>query len=84
MGIEFVKNKATKAPFDFSEKIADRIGAESLRRGLIVYPGSGSVDGTLGDHILLAPPLIISRSEIDQIALILEESIHHIAHQVVP
>ena len=84
MGIEFVKNKATKAPFDFSEKIADRIGAESLRRGLIVYPGSGSVDGTLGDHILLAPPLIISRSEIDQMALILEESIHHIAHQVVP
>jgi adenosylmethionine-8-amino-7-oxononanoate aminotransferase len=84
MGIEFVKDKATKEPFDFGEQIAGRIGAEALRRGLIVYPGFGCVDGTLGDHILLAPPLIISRSEIDQIALILDQSIHHIAHKVVP
>jgi adenosylmethionine-8-amino-7-oxononanoate aminotransferase len=84
MGIEFVKDKATKKPFDSNEKIAGRIGAEALRRGLIVYPGSGSVDGTSGDHILIAPPLIISRSEIDQIALLLDQTIGHIADQVVP
>ena len=31
------------------------------------YPAGGTVDGHIGDHILLAPPYIVSESQIDEI-----------------
>ena len=34
------------------------------------------VDGRQGDHILLAPPFIISEREIDQLVDRLDQSIH--------
>jgi adenosylmethionine-8-amino-7-oxononanoate aminotransferase len=35
-----------------------------MKRGLLVYPMQGSVNGTSGDHLLLAPPSIIRSDEI--------------------
>ena len=81
-GIEFVQDKASKKPFEPSERIASRIGSAALKRGLITYPGTGSVDGAKGDHILIAPPLIINKSEIDEIISLLRESIGEIESQV--
>lgn len=78
VGIEFVKDQASKQPFSPDKRIADRIGFEALERGLITYPGTGSVDGVMGDHILLAPPLIIEKQEIDQMVAILDETIGHL------
>ncbi|WP_102125346.1 aspartate aminotransferase family protein [Deinococcus planocerae] len=46
--------------------IAARVAAAAMRRGLITYPGSGAVDGTRGDHLLLGPPLTISDAEVDE------------------
>jgi hypothetical protein len=40
------------------------VGAAALKHGLLVYPMQGSVDGTSGDHILLAPPAIINEEQI--------------------
>lgn len=39
-----------------------------MAEGLICYPAGGTVDGVHGDHILLAPPFIISDDEIDMLA----------------
>jgi adenosylmethionine-8-amino-7-oxononanoate aminotransferase len=78
VGIEFVKDQASKQPFSSDKRMADRIGFEALKRGLITYPGTGSVDGVMGDHILLAPPLIIEKQEIDQMVAILDETIGHL------
>jgi adenosylmethionine-8-amino-7-oxononanoate aminotransferase len=36
-----------------------------LKRGLLVYPMQGSVDGTSGDHLLLAPPAVITGEQIE-------------------
>ena len=36
-------------------------------RGLMVYPMGGTVEGARGDHVLLAPPFIISGSEVDMV-----------------
>ncbi|BDP41679.1 aspartate aminotransferase family protein [Deinococcus aetherius] len=44
--------------------IAARVAAAALRRGLITYPGSGAVDGTRGDHLLLGPPLTVTDGEV--------------------
>ena len=66
-GIEIVADKETKTPFDPALKLHARIKKEAMARGLLCYPMGGTIDGRLGDHVLLAPPYIIAPEEIDQI-----------------
>lgn len=65
--VELVADRATKEPFDPALKLHSRIKAEAMERGLICYPGGGTIDGARGDHVLLAPPFIIERQHIDTI-----------------
>ena len=62
--VEFVADKASKRPFPPAENFAGRVAAAALKRGLLVYPMQGSVDGTSGDHLLLAPPAVITQDKI--------------------
>ncbi|WP_026380871.1 aspartate aminotransferase family protein [Afifella pfennigii] len=64
-GLELVANPETKAPFDPALGLAGRIKAAAMARGLACYPMGGTIDGRFGDHVLLAPPYIISAEEID-------------------
>ena len=66
-GIELVEDRETKSPFASSRKIAGRIKAAAFDAGLICYPMSGTIDGQNGDHVLLAPPFIISDDQIDEL-----------------
>jgi adenosylmethionine-8-amino-7-oxononanoate aminotransferase len=75
VGMEFVKDRATKEPFPAAQKVARMFGDACLARGLVVYPCTGSVDGALGDMAMLAPPLVITRAQIDEIVAILDEAI---------
>jgi adenosylmethionine-8-amino-7-oxononanoate aminotransferase len=70
--IEFVSDKSTKAPFRGETNFAGRVAQAAADRGLLVYPVQGCVDGDHGDHILIAPPAMISS---DQIA----EATNHLA-----
>jgi adenosylmethionine-8-amino-7-oxononanoate aminotransferase len=63
-GVEFVADKKTKAPFAPEKNFAGRVGQACLRRGLLVYPMQGCVDGVAGDHLLIAPPAVISAEQI--------------------
>jgi adenosylmethionine-8-amino-7-oxononanoate aminotransferase len=63
VGIEFVKNKSTREPFPKADNIAERIRQAALVENVLVYPTQGCFDGTNGDHILLAPPFVISPEE---------------------
>ncbi len=72
-GIEFVKNKEWKEPFPPNDHMAYKIMRDLMDRGLVIYPGSGTKDGLSGDHILLAPPLIITKDEINKIIQILQD-----------
>ena len=38
--------------------------AAAFEAGLICYPMGGTIDGHRGDHVLLAPPFIISDDQI--------------------
>jgi len=62
-GIEFVKDKTTRAPFPREENIAGKIFEAAMEQGVLTYPTQGCVDGVNGDHILLAPPFIITAEE---------------------
>ena len=63
-GIEFVADKKSKLPFPPEQNFAGRVGAAARKRGLLVYPMQGCVDGSAGDHLMLAPPAIITSNQI--------------------
>jgi adenosylmethionine-8-amino-7-oxononanoate aminotransferase len=65
--IEIVADRGTKAPFDPALKQHARVKREAMARGLMVYPMGGTIDGTRGDHVLLAPPFIADAAAIDAI-----------------
>jgi adenosylmethionine-8-amino-7-oxononanoate aminotransferase len=62
-GVEFVKNKSTREPFPKEAGIAERIRQVAMEQNVLTYPSQGTVDGKSGDHILLAPPFIITPQE---------------------
>jgi len=74
--IEFVADKASKRPFLPEKNFSGRVAEGALKRGLLVYPMQGSVDGTSGDHLLLAPPAIITGEQIAWAETQLRAAIH--------
>jgi len=68
IGIEFVKDKSTREPFRKELNIAERVRQAALEQNVLTYPTQGCVDGSNGDHILLAPPYIITSEESSLIA----------------
>ena len=60
-------DRATKQPFAPERKAHAAIKAAAFRRGILVYPMGGTIDGTRGDHVLLAPPFIVTAKQIDEI-----------------
>jgi adenosylmethionine-8-amino-7-oxononanoate aminotransferase len=75
LGIELVRDRSTKEPFAPERKLHAAIKAEAMARGLMVYPMGGTIDGQRGDHILLAPPFIVSASELSEIVARLAEAV---------
>jgi adenosylmethionine-8-amino-7-oxononanoate aminotransferase len=78
MGIEFVKEKSTREPFPKEQNIAEKIRQAMLQKNVLVYPTQGCVDGLRGDHILLAPPFIITAEESKLIVAALEFSLEQV------
>jgi hypothetical protein len=77
-GVEFVADKTTKRPFDAQLNFAGRVAQASMRRGLLVYPMQGCVDGVSGDHVLIAPPAVINTEQIDWAVKQLREAIEEL------
>ena len=65
MGIELVTDRAEKTPA--AAALAGEIKDEAMRQGLIIYPGGGTADGSVGAHILLAPPYIYDTRNVDEL-----------------
>src|SRR5438874_2957919 len=65
--IELVDDRLTKAPFDPTLKLHAKVKKAAMARGLMVYPMGGTIDGEKGDHVLLAPPFIVTAPQIDEI-----------------
>ena len=66
-GVELVADRASKQPFDPKLRLNALVKREAMARGLMVYPMGGTIDGRLGDHVLLAPPFIVDRADITRI-----------------
>src|SRR5215207_10670355 len=79
LGVELVRDRATKEPFPPAWRVSTRVGNATLARGLVSYPGAGTADGVAGDHLLYAPPLVVDRDQVDEIVAILDESLTVVA-----
>jgi adenosylmethionine-8-amino-7-oxononanoate aminotransferase len=68
-GIEFVKDRSSKEPFDPSEGVAMGIHNLGMKEpfNISIYPGSGTVDGKRGDHVLIAPAYTISEEDLKDV-----------------
>lgn len=66
-GLELVADRETKATFDPSRALHARVKAKAMEAGLICYPMGGTIDGRVGDHILLAPPFVITADQIEEL-----------------
>ncbi len=79
-GVEFVADRATRAPFPAEKNFTSRLVAGMKDRGVIVGGGvPGANFGQGGDHIQITPPFIVSEAEIDVIVDALDETIGDIA-----
>ncbi len=77
-GIELVAERASKQPLPANTRANTRIKAEALQRGLLCYPAGGTVDGSQGDHVLLAPPFTVSIAHLDELVDKLGSTIDHV------
>ncbi len=74
-GLEFVADRAGKEPFPAEAKVAARLKAAAMTHGLLCYPTGGTADGVNGDHVIIAPPYIITEAESDQLCDLLAAAI---------
>ena len=74
-GVELVADRASRAPFDPARRVHAALKKDAMARGLLCYPMGGTVDGRVGDHVLLAPPYIATRDELQRIASLLADSV---------
>ena len=75
VGVELVADRATRAPYPRSARVAERVVAEARDRGLLVYSGTGNADGTDGDLLLLGPPFVVTDEELETIAVIFGDAV---------
>ncbi len=66
VGVELVEDRETKAPCTGGDTFVASLKAACLARGLLTYPGSGTVDGTLGAHVLFAPPFVATEDDLEE------------------
>jgi adenosylmethionine-8-amino-7-oxononanoate aminotransferase len=75
LAVELVADAATRRPFPRAERRAERVARAALEAGLIVYPSTGCATGTEGDVVMLAPPLVVTDAELDEMVALLGRAI---------
>ena len=77
--VELVADRASKRPFPRARKIAEALVARARERGLVLWPNVGHADGVNGDLVMIAPPLTITPSEIDELVDLLALALDDVA-----
>ncbi|MEK7361315.1 MAG: aminotransferase class III-fold pyridoxal phosphate-dependent enzyme, partial [Pseudomonadota bacterium] len=76
--LELVEDRASKRPFEAQRRISARLKLQALENGLMCYPMAGTLDGVSGDHVVLAPPYIITEAQLDEVVDKLAHSIEQL------
>jgi adenosylmethionine-8-amino-7-oxononanoate aminotransferase len=81
LGIEFVRDTRTKAPFSRQDLMTQKIVSLAKEKGLLVYPAGAGIDGVNGDAIIISPPLTITKREIEILVSLLKETLTDFSNQ---
>ncbi len=76
-GIEFVENTVTKKPFPVDVDVTGLVVRTAFEHGLLLYPAGGALENQSGDAVIVAPPLTISRLELEEL---LEKTFATLSH----
>jgi adenosylmethionine-8-amino-7-oxononanoate aminotransferase len=68
VGVELVRDRATKAPWPRSARLIETTLRIARERGLLLYSGTGNANGVDGDIVLLGPPFVVTDEELARIA----------------
>jgi len=71
IGIELVRDRASKEPFGRAEQVTERVVAAARDAGLLLYSSTGHVD-MAGDIVMLGPPFTITD---DDAGLLIERTV---------
>jgi adenosylmethionine-8-amino-7-oxononanoate aminotransferase len=80
--IELVADRESKQPFEPALKMHAKVKKTAMEAGLLCYPMGGTIDGARGDHVLLAPPFIVTDHELDLLIERLRQAIDHAVRSV--
>ncbi len=75
LGLEMVEDNTTKYPFATDKAVTTRLVELAQKNGLLIYPASAGIEGVGGDAIIIAPPLSITKEEVDELISILEKTL---------
>jgi adenosylmethionine-8-amino-7-oxononanoate aminotransferase len=76
--LELVEDRASKRPFDARRRLSAALKLQALENGLMCYPMAGTLDGASGDHVVLAPPYIVTDGQLDEIVDKLARSLEQV------
>lgn len=83
IGLEFVADKLTRAPFDVAQNVTGRIVDRAFDKGVLIMPGApGLIDGVAGDHIAISPPFTINEAEVAQVVDVITATIGEVAREL--
>ncbi|QBP42504.1 aspartate aminotransferase family protein [Paenisporosarcina antarctica] len=82
LGIEFVTNKIEKRSFNKAFNISGLVIKKSMKKGLLVYQANAGEEGVTGDAIIISPPLVITKKEVDELLAILNEVIDEVEEEL--
>ncbi|MEH7120722.1 aspartate aminotransferase family protein [Neobacillus vireti] len=74
LGIELVSDRGSKTPFLRTLSVIPKIIAIAKEKGLLIYPAGAGLDGVNGDALIIAPPLTISKREIEELVCLLKDT----------
>lgn len=66
VGVELVRDRSTREPFDRSAKVTERVVGAARDAGLLLYSSTGCADGSNGDLVMLGPPFVITDAELTE------------------
>jgi adenosylmethionine-8-amino-7-oxononanoate aminotransferase len=82
LGVELVADRATKEPIPPELDLAARLKAAALANGLLTYPGSGTIDGVHGHHVLFAPPFVSTEHDVAEMVERFAATLAAVAHDI--
>ena len=65
-------------PFEAMRRVHAKLKQRAMDNGLMCYPMGGTLDGVSGDHVMLAPPFIVTDAELDELVTKLALSLEQV------